>query len=83
MTRHTPFVEVIHITESIEEKAWQIFKRYSDKTFSFTDCTSFIIMQQLGITDVFTNDHDFEQMGFVILLKKMSCGIVEILEKQT
>ncbi len=72
MIRHTPSVEVIHVTESIEENAWQIFKRYSDKTFSFTDCTSFVIMQQLGITDVFTNDHNFEQMGFVILLKKMS-----------
>jgi predicted nucleic acid-binding protein len=72
MIRHTLSVEVIHVSESIEENAWQIFKRYSDKTFSFTDCTSFVIMQQLGITDVFTNDHNFEQMGFVILLKKMS-----------
>jgi predicted nucleic acid-binding protein len=70
MIRRTPSVEVIHVTESIEEKAWQIFKRYSDKTFSFTDCTSFVIMQKLGITDVFTNDHNFEQMGFIILLKK-------------
>jgi len=72
MIRHTPSVDVIHVTESIEEKAWQTFKRYSDKTFSFTDCTSFIIMQQLGITDAFTNDHNFEQMGFILLLKKMS-----------
>lgn len=72
MIRHTPSVEVIHITESIEEKAWQLFKRYSDKTFSFTDCTSFVIMQQLGIRDAFANDHNFEQMGFIILLKKMS-----------
>jgi len=72
MIRQTPSVEVIHVTESIEAKAWQIFKRYSDKTFSFTDCTSFVIMQQLGITDAFTNDHNFKQMGFIILLKKMS-----------
>jgi predicted nucleic acid-binding protein len=43
---------VIHITESIEAKAWQIFKRDSDKTFSFTDCTSFVIMQQLDIVKV-------------------------------
>jgi hypothetical protein len=72
LIRHTPSVEVVHVTGNIEEKAWQIFKRYADKTFSFTDCTSFVIMQQLSIIDVFTNDHDFEQMGFNILLKQTS-----------
>lgn len=57
------------ITEEIEEQAWKLFKQYSDKDFSFTDCTSFVVMQQLGLSEVFTNDHHFEQMGFTILLK--------------
>ena len=62
-------VSIIHITTDIEEEAWQIFKQYSDKKFSFTDCTSFVIMNQLNLTEAFTSDHHFEQMGFTILLK--------------
>jgi predicted nucleic acid-binding protein len=62
-------VQILHITEEIEEHAWKLFKQYSDKDFSFTDCTSFVVMRQLGLSEVFTNDHHFEQMGFTILLK--------------
>ena len=69
MIRNTPSVEIIHITEGIENQAWELFKRYSDKEFSFTDCTSFVVMRQLGLTETFTNDHHFEQMKFTILLK--------------
>ncbi|MBC8230171.1 type II toxin-antitoxin system VapC family toxin [bacterium] len=69
MIRRTPSVEVIHITEAIEARAWELFKQYSDKEFSFTDCTSFVVMQQLGLTETYTNDHHFEQMRFTILLK--------------
>lgn len=57
-------VQVIHITEEIEEDAWRLFKQYSDKDFSFTDCTSFVVMNQLKLTEAFTNDHHFEQMGY-------------------
>ncbi|MFK5968988.1 MAG: PIN domain-containing protein [Candidatus Marithrix sp.] len=62
-------VSIIHITEDTEQEAWKIFKRYSDKEFSFTDCTSFVIMNQLNLIKAFTSDHHFEQMGFTILLK--------------
>jgi predicted nucleic acid-binding protein len=67
--RKAQTVQVIHITEDIEEEAWKLFKQYSDKGFSFTDCTSFVVMQQLNLTEAFTNDHHFEQMGFTILIK--------------
>lgn len=62
-------VEVIHINEDIEEEAWKLFKQYHDKKFSFTDCTSFIVMRQLNLIEALTNDHHFEQMGFTTLLK--------------
>ena len=35
----------------------------------FADCTSFVVMRQLNLTEAFTNDHHLEQMGFTILLK--------------
>lgn len=67
--RATRTIQVLHITEAIEEDAWSLFKQYSDKEFSFTDCTSFVVMQHLNLREVFTNDHHFEQMGFFVLLK--------------
>ena len=67
--RSSKVVQIIHITEEIEEQAWELFKQYSDKAFSFTDCTSFIVMRQFGLNEAFTSDHHFEQMGFTVLLK--------------
>jgi len=32
------------------------------------DFASFIVMQERGITEAFTSDHDFEQAGFRCLL---------------
>lgn len=67
--RKSIITKIIHISEEIEEYAWTYFKKYFDKHFSFTDCTSFVIMHQLNIKEAFTNDHHFEQMRFSILLK--------------
>ena len=60
---------VVRITEAIEDQAWEIFARYEDKDFSFTDCTSFAVMQQLGITTAFAFDEHFEQFGFTRVLE--------------
>jgi len=60
-------LNIVYITSELEQLAWRIFERYSDKDFSFTDCSSFSVMRLLKITQVLTNDHHFEQMGFRIL----------------
>ena len=49
------------------EKARQLFFRFSDKDFSFTDCTSFVVMKELKLRQVLTTDRHFEQFGFDIL----------------
>jgi len=59
-------ITVVQITAELEEAAWEIFERYDDKDFSFTDCTSFQVMLLMSITEAFTDDHHFEQFGFVI-----------------
>jgi predicted nucleic acid-binding protein len=46
---------------SIEDAAFTIFKRYTDKDFSFTDCTSFSIMKSLKLKSAFAFDKHFEQ----------------------
>lgn len=41
--RKSQAVQLIQITEDIEDEAWALFKQYHDKNFSFTDCTSFVV----------------------------------------
>jgi len=65
----SPSVTVVQISPELEEEAWQMFKRYADKVFSYTDCTSFVVMRHRGIWDAFTNDHNFEQVGYQRLLR--------------
>jgi hypothetical protein len=59
---------LVRITEEDETRAWGIFRQYQDKSFSFTDCTSFALMERLDINTVFAFDDHFVQYGkFVIL----------------
>jgi len=51
------------------DKARAFFFRYRDKEFSFTDCTSFVIMRELKLQEVLTTDHHFTQAGFLTLPK--------------
>src|SRR5881396_4089497 len=46
------------------EKARSWFFRWKDKDFSFTDCTSFVVMRELGQRRALTTDHHFAQAGF-------------------
>jgi len=49
------------------EKARQLFFQYRDKDFSFTDCTSFVMMREVRLTHALTTDRHFRQMGFQVL----------------
>jgi len=46
------------------------YRSRSDKTSGLTDCTSFLIMEEKGITDALTFDHHFLQAGFRALLRE-------------
>lgn len=48
--------------------AWVIFERYADKDWSFTDCTSFVVMERLGITQAFAFDRHFKQFPGVTVV---------------
>jgi len=49
------------------QAAMEWFFRWKDKTFSFTDCTSFVIMRDLHVKKVLTCDRHFREAGFEIL----------------
>ena len=50
---------VHHVTAEEEREAFAYLKRHSDKEYSFTDCTSFVLMEQLGIREALALDSDF------------------------
>ena len=54
------------IGESDFRMARGVFERYSDKEWSFTDCTSKVVIDRLAITHAFAFDHHFEEFGTVI-----------------
>ena len=57
---------VIHfLSENEIHRAWEIFLRYSDKRWSFTDCSSKVVMETLQITTAFAFDQHFHQFGGV------------------
>ena len=65
-------VSVLHVTEEVEEKAWQVFKTFNvDKEWSFTDCTSKVLMDATRTIEIFTFDHHFDQMGFLCVPGKV------------
>ena len=49
------------------ERARQLFFRHRDKDYSFTDCTSFVVMQELKLKRALSTDGHFRQMGFQLL----------------
>lgn len=55
------------ITRRDEAQAWEIFTRYRDKSFSYTDCTSFAAMQRLRIEAAVAIDDDFRSYGISCL----------------
>src|SRR5262245_5202449 len=52
-----------HVTVENIARAWEVFRQYRDKDWSFTDCTSKVIMKRLGVSYAFAFDSHFEQFG--------------------
>lgn len=54
---------LIELTPKDKKNAWKIFRQDSDKSFSFTDCTSFALMDRLRIPSAVAIDRDFRAYG--------------------
>lgn len=59
---------LLEVDPATRESAFRLFARYDDQSFSFTDCTSFALMQALDADEAFTFDRkDFAAAGFTAL----------------
>jgi uncharacterized protein len=63
-----PRFEVLPVDQSLLDRAAALYEQHRDKEWSLTDCTSFLVMRDRGLTDALTGDHHFEQAGFKLLL---------------
>jgi predicted nucleic acid-binding protein len=59
--------QLIRLTSQDERAAWELFLKRPDKTYSFADCASFVLMRRLGIQQAATLDADFAREGFEVL----------------
>ncbi|HQX46735.1 MAG TPA: PIN domain-containing protein [Steroidobacteraceae bacterium] len=44
------------------------FRRHADHGYSFTDCSSFVVMRELRLTHALTSDRHFTEAGLEVLL---------------
>ena len=51
------------------ERALDLYHRRPDKPWAMTDCLSFVVMRERGLSEALTTDRHFSQAGFTILLK--------------
>ncbi|MBI4614747.1 MAG: PIN domain-containing protein [Planctomycetes bacterium] len=50
------------------ERVLRFFLKHQDQDWSFTDCASFVVMQESGLSRALTKDEHFRQAGFEALL---------------
>jgi predicted nucleic acid-binding protein len=61
--------EVVFASRELFDRAFALFSRRPDKAWSLTDCVSFVVMGERGVTEALTGDRHFEQAGFRALTR--------------
>ncbi len=62
------WAKIVRIEDADFSTAWTVFNTFRDKEWSFTDCTSRVIMERLGIQQAFAFDDHFRQFGAVTVV---------------
>jgi predicted nucleic acid-binding protein len=65
-----PDCEMIHASPDLFSAGLELHRARADKEWSLTDCVSFHVMRQHGVTRALAHDIHFEQAGFEPLLRK-------------
>ena len=55
-------------SDALFARGFELYRQRPDKEWSLTDCISFVVMADEGLTEALTSDHHFEQAGFTALL---------------
>jgi predicted nucleic acid-binding protein len=60
-------ISIVEPNDDLHRRGLALYDSRPDKDWSLTDCISFVVMSEHGVTDALTGDHHFEQAGFVAL----------------
>ena len=61
--------EIVPASPELFYRGIELFRVRPDKDWSLTDCISFVVMTDRGLSEALTGDKHFEQAGFKALLK--------------
>lgn len=56
------------VTPADVQAAWEVFRAFDDKGWSFTDCVSRVVIERLDIRTAFAFDAHFRQFGNVVVV---------------
>jgi len=62
-------VTILPADQEVFDEGFELYAQRQDKAWSLTDCISFVVMKQHGVTEALTGDRHFEQAGFTTLLR--------------
>ena len=60
-------MEIVEVDKAVYQNAFNVFCARHDKEWGLSDCISYVVMNERGLTDVLTFDEHFRQMGFNVL----------------
>src|SRR2546426_6358492 len=60
-------LRLVRIEPPVFAAAWKLFVRRSEKRWSFTDCTSFVLMENLDLRKALAFDRNFVEAGFAMI----------------
>ena len=68
--RSSPTMEIVVASEGLFERSLEFHRSRPDKSWSLTDCASFLVMEERNISQSLTHDRHFEEAGFEALLRR-------------
>ncbi len=66
--RNLEILRIIPASQELLSQGWELYIKRRDKNWQVTDCISFVVMKEEGISTAFTSDQHFEQSGFIKLM---------------
>ncbi len=60
--------QLVRATSDLIQRGKKLYRDRADKEWPLTDCISFVVMHDRGLSEALTADHHFEQAGFRALL---------------
>ena len=69
LAKSPPRFTVVPVSEELMSRGYELFQARPDKAWGLTDCISFCLMKERGVTEALTHDRHFEQAGFKAMLR--------------